>query len=70
MIENTSGKTLRSVEIVGKTPNGAERRAWNYEILEPGQTVEIGWGEGWTWERGETLEVSAAGHLSNTWRFQ
>jgi len=70
IISNPTGKTLHNVRIVCRNSRLNQEKAFLEESWAPSRTVELGWAEGWRFESGETLEISAAGFSAKTWTFR
>jgi len=60
VIENPSGKTLHNVKITCSSDDK------DFTFLEedwaPGRVVELGWAQGWGFEPGHKIAVSASGY--------
>ena len=67
MIQNPTGKTLHNVVIVCRSPTRETAKQYLEETWAPGRVLELGWAEGWRWEKGEKLTISASGFYSCKW---
>lgn len=67
MIENPTATTLHNLTFDCENKKKESKHSFGEEELKPGEVVEIGWMEGWYFEKDETLTISASGHHSKTW---
>ncbi|MEO1851320.1 MAG: hypothetical protein ABGX71_12215 [Methyloprofundus sp.] len=68
-LKNSTGKTLHNVKISlfeadGKMIKGAVREQW-----PPGESMELGWLEGWKINKGTRLKASASGYFPKSWQY-
>ena len=68
-ISNPTGKTLRNVRLVCRNTAVNQKKEYFEETWPPGKSIEIGWLEGWRFEPGETLTISASGYAFTTWNW-
>lgn len=66
IIQNPTGKTLHNVVCIRKDRAGNDDGRME-ESWAPSRQVELGWAEGWRWQKGDTLTISASGYSSKTW---
>jgi len=69
IFRNPTANTLHNVKVVLQDANGnlimgKQREAWG-----PGESIELGWLEGWTINSGTLIRISASGHYPKTWQY-
>ena len=68
-ISNPTGKTLYNVRLVCRNTAYNQKKVYFEEIWPPGKSIEIGWMEGWRFEPGETLTITASGYALSRWHW-
>ncbi|HIM58386.1 MAG TPA: hypothetical protein EYJ00_03575 [Gammaproteobacteria bacterium] len=68
-LKNLTGKTLHNVKISLFNPNGEIIKGAMREQWPPGESMELGWLEGWEINKGTRLKASASGYFSKTWQY-
>lgn len=67
-ISNGTNKTLKDVKVRCYDPKKAgSEKVFEIAEFKPDQELAIGWVEGWQFEAGHKVKVSARGYLSRTW---
>ena len=64
---NPTGKTLYNVTVVCKNKQLHQAHQYVKEICPPGSGFSIGCEEGWCWQHGETITISASGYKTAHW---
>lgn len=65
-IQNYSDKPLKQITVECSNVGLGKVHRFEYPVLEPHQTVRIGWHEGWDFSPGDTITVQAPGYAPNS----
>ena len=69
MFRNPTATTLYKVKIVLIDAKGNFVKAGERETWPPGETLQLGWLEGWQIQAGSVVRISAAGHYARSWEY-
>jgi len=66
VLENQGNETVYDVTVTCTDKNG-KTQLHRWDAWKAGDTEEIGPVQGWLWESGETLDITASGYLPKRW---
>jgi hypothetical protein len=67
VLSNPTAQTIHNVRIVCRNDALDQQAVFVQEEWKPGQSIEIGWAEGWAFQNGETISASASGFSEQRW---
>ncbi len=67
-MKNSTEETLYSVKMFTTESRASGKPDLHKETWPPGESLKLGWAEGWRFDSGETFKVSAAGYRTRNWQ--